>query len=167
MTVSNPNLRWITVFGLGHCRPAPGTWGSLPPVAIAAALALAGILPGTTHAWVYHVVLASVCLLFCWACVAQGDRAEARLGKDPSAAVADEVAGQALTLLALPVPFLTSPTRIALAIAAAFFLFRLCDVIKPPPARGIQKTPAGWGILLDDLIAGLYAASLLQLLRLL
>jgi len=165
VTVSSPNLRWITVFGLGYCRPAPGTWGSLPPVVLASALALFGILPGSTHAWAYHAALALLCLVFCWACIAQGDRAEARLGKDPSAVVADEVAGQAITLMALPIPFLTSPLRVALAIASAFFLFRLCDVIKPPPARSIQKTPAGWGILLDDLIAGLYAAALLQLLR--
>lgn len=163
--MSRRPLVWITVFGLGHLRPAPGTWGSLPPVMIAAVLALAGCLPGSPNAWVFFTTISVVCLLFCWGCVAQGDEAEARYGKDPSAAVADEVAGQCVTLLGLPATFLTSPGRIAAGLAAAFLFFRLCDIIKPPPARGIQKVPAGWGILLDDLVAGVYAAMLLQLLR--
>ena len=48
--------------------------------------------------------------------------------------------------------------------ATAFFAFRICDIVKPPPANGLQKLPAGWGILVDDLVAGVYALVLTQLL---
>ena len=53
--------------------------------------------------------------------------------------------------------------RVSLAVGAAFVLFRIFDIIKPWPARGLQRVPGGWGILIDDLIAGLYAAAVTQL----
>jgi phosphatidylglycerophosphatase A len=80
--------------------------------------------------------------------------------KDPGEVVVDEVAGQALTFL--PAPFLfsntTSLSQIWAVAFAGFFLFRLFDTIKPWPARRLEKLPAGWGILADDLMAGIFAA---------
>lgn len=150
-------LRFITTFGLGHMRPASGTWGSLPPVIIAGAMILFGAGPHT-QPLAYYGVLTAILLVFCAACILQGDAAEARFGeKDPSEAVADETAGQCIPLLAILPANTESPTRGLLFIAIAFFAFRILDIIKPPPAKGWQRIPGGWGILIDDLVAGMYA----------
>ena len=153
----NPAPRAITTYGLGYMRPFPGTWGSLPPAFLAAALALAKIHPGhLSYIWV--ISLSLIVVYFSVACVREGDHAEARFGKkDPSQAVADETAGQALTLLFLPASAFTSTGHGLLAILAAFVAFRLSDIFKPWPICAIQKVPAGWGILLDDLLAGVLA----------
>jgi phosphatidylglycerophosphatase A len=161
-------LHFITVFGIGHMRPASGTWGSLPPVVLAVLLFAAGFSPLSGHAtgaWVYFGVLALVFLLGCAACIYEGDRAEARWGKDPSEAVADETAGQCIPLFFLPLATTADWWKVAVAVFWAFILFRLMDIVKPWPARGLQRIPAGWGILIDDLVAGVYAALALQLLR--
>ena len=85
-------------------------------------------------------------------------QAERVLGvKDPGAIVIDEVAGMTLTVLAFP---LTLPT-----LAAGLVLFRLFDVTKPFPARASQRARGGFGVMVDDLIAGVYAAIVLALLR--
>ena len=156
---------WITVFGLGRLRPAPGTWGSLPPVVLAAVLIASGFGPGA-HPVVYNGALALVVLIFSGACVARGDAAEARSvrGKDPSEAVADETAGQSIALLFLPASAVTGAWAAAGTLALAFLLFRLLDIIKPWPANGLQRVRAGWGILLDDLVAGVYALGVVQVI---
>jgi phosphatidylglycerophosphatase A len=169
--VNRPRVNWITVFGLGHMWPASGTWGSLPPVVLAGAISVSACLlsdrcypcDGSHGAesvwwWLYRGALVLVLIAFSVACVVQGDGAEARFGeKDPSEAVADETAGQCLPLLILPVSY-ESWSQALLALLTAFLAFRAMDIIKPPPARGLQRLYSGWGILVDDLIAGLYAA---------
>lgn len=151
------HLDWISVFGIGMMRPASGTWGSMPPVIVAWLLFAAGVTPDRAPL-VYYGVIGAMLVWACAGCIAQGDHAEARWGKDPSNAVADEVAGQCIPLLALPIAADADWKRVSVTLLAAFLLFRIMDIVKPPPARGIQKAPAGWGILLDDLIAGVYAA---------
>jgi phosphatidylglycerophosphatase A len=95
-----------------------------------------------------------VTVLGVWA----ADEAERVLGgKDPGAIVVDEVAG--MTLAALLVP----PTPSALLVA--FVLFRLFDVLKPFPANDSQRLRGGLGVMVDDLIAGLYALALVVLAR--
>lgn len=157
-------LRVITVFGLGFMRPASGTWGSMPPVLVAAGLIAAGIAPGGSlaHTIAYHTVLGVLFFIFAAACVLQGDCAEARFGHDPSEVVADEVAGQCLALAALPAGALATPGKAALTLLLAFLAFRVLDIVKPWPARQLQRVPGGWGILLDDIFAGLYAAVVVQ-----
>jgi phosphatidylglycerophosphatase A len=87
--------------------------------------------------------------------VAASTRLAARLGrKDPGAAVVDEVVGMWLALLFLP---FTPATAVA-----AFLLFRILDVFKPWPARQFESLPAGWGIMTDDVMAGVYANLLLR-----
>ena len=99
-------------------------------------------------------VLIAVTVLGVWA----ADEAERALGaKDPGAIVVDEVAGMTLSVLALP------PTPAVLA--AGFVLFRIFDVLKPFPANVAQRLPGGAGVVVDDLIAGVYAAALLHLAR--
>ncbi|MCC6678227.1 MAG: phosphatidylglycerophosphatase A [Phycisphaerales bacterium] len=157
-------LNWITVWGLGHLRPASGTWGSLPAWLAAAALVAAGISPAE-HAWVYRGVMLLVLVVFSAACIVQGDRAEARFNKkDPGQVVADEMAGMALTLVMLPAAGMTGGGRAVFTLIYAFLAFRIMDIVKPWPAGAVQRVPGGWGILLDDLIAGLYAGLLIVML---
>jgi phosphatidylglycerophosphatase A len=156
-----PRLPMLTVFGLGRLRPAPGTWGSLPPVALAAALFAMDLTPGS--GW-YELVLAGIGVVFAAACVVQGDLAEAVLGKkDHGSIVADETAGQCVPLLILPSAGMATPALAAFTLVLAFLAFRAADIVKPWPARQIQSLRAGWGVLADDLVAGLYAAAIVHL----
>lgn len=153
----------LTGFGLGLLRPAPGTWGSLPPVVIA--FGMASVLG--PH-WTIEATLILLAAAASIACIRFGGGAESVGGrKDPSWVVADEVAGQALALLLLPWRAPGAPRawmwNIALA-AIAFLAFRALDIFKPPPAHQVQRLRGGLGILMDDLIAGLYALALAQVL---
>lgn len=153
------DFRWhaVTVMGLGHLRPAPGSWGSLPPVAVAGVLILAGLGPAE-HPLVYHAVLAAILVASSAACVVFGEWAEAWYGKkDPGWVVADETAGQCIALVALPVAAGAGLWPLLFALAVAFLTFRLFDIFKPPPANALQKLAGGWGVLIDDLFAGFYA----------
>jgi phosphatidylglycerophosphatase A len=95
----------------------------------------------------------------------QGDRAEVCFfKKDPSQVVADETAGQCLPLMFLPASAFATVGQAAFTIAWAFICFRLLDIVKPWPARGLQRVPGGWGILIDDLFAGVYALGIMQVL---
>lgn len=144
----------MTCFGTGLLRPASGTWGSMP----AAALAWAMLLLGAPQA-VYIGVLALWFVMFCVSCVVFGEWAEAKFGKkDAGQIVADEAAGQCFPLVFLASIGLSGFWDITFVVGAAFVLFRTFDVIKPPPANAMQKLHAGWGVLVDDLFAGLYAA---------
>jgi phosphatidylglycerophosphatase A len=164
----------LSVFGLGFLRPAPGTWGSVPPVALATVLMLSG-----TAWWVHQVVLGAVLVVSSVACVAFGRYAESRFGrKDAAEVVADETAGQCLALMLWPAGLhaggaftgfgegasvgsaLIGPFLAMASAAFAFVAFRTSDIIKPWPARTLEKLPYGWGVLIDDLVAGLYAAIL-------
>jgi len=149
----------LTTFGLGFMRPAPGTWGSLPPCGVAWLCALAAAPAGLTHA-----LLVVILLVFSAACVVWGAWGEKRFGrKDASEIVADETAGQCIPLMFLPAFALDGFWAASFTIGGAFVLFRIMDIIKPWPAHGLQRLRHGWGVLVDDLIAGLYAAIVLQI----
>ena len=93
-------------------------------------------------------------------CVALGAAAERIEGrKDPPSFVLDEAAGQLVALAAAPPP--VAPGEVLFAFAA----FRLFDIVKPFPARRLEKLRGGWGIALDDVVAGLYAWVALLLFR--
>lgn len=155
ITMSPSSEMLLTTGGLGHMRPASGTWGSLPPVIIAYALILLGIGPGDPLSWVYFLVLALICIIYSAACVLLGHEAEAKWGKDPSEVVADETAGQCLTLMFIPAGICNCPMTTMGAVLGAFFLFRAFDILKPWPAGAMQNIAGGWGILLDDIFAGI------------
>ncbi len=117
---------------------APGTVGS------ALALLVLWLLPSTTTARVVFLVVATV------GGIAAAARVERMSGtKDPSIIVIDEVAGMTLSVLVLPLT-----PGVALV---AFLLFRLFDVVKPFPANVSEALPGGFGVMVDDLIAGAYA----------
>lgn len=148
----------ITFFGLGYMRPASGTWGSFGALLVAAGVH--ALLPDAAG-WPWRQgALAVLLLAACVLSVVWGEWAIAYYGScgrkpgDPGHFVLDEAAGQWLSLLMLPMPA-ALPT-IAGVYAMQFVLFRVFDVIKPPPARQFERLPAGWGILVDDLASAVY-----------
>ncbi len=157
-----PNFLLVTSLGLGRMRPAPGTWGSLLTIILVLVLVAMGLGPAESPG-VFNLVLLCVLVIFGLPCLLHGDAAEARfLYRDPSEVTADETAGQCLPLLFLPMAAVMTPGRMFFTLALAFVSFRLLDVVKPWPADRLQRVPGGWGILLDDLMAGVYAAAIVQ-----
>ena len=148
-----------TCFGLGRLPCAPGTWASLPPAIIFGLLWHFGVSAAPISLVMAALTVAgsAVCILCAPAVIAATGQT------DPRLVVADEFAGQALTFLA--VPFLAagpiSTKQVWAVTVLGFLLFRLFDIVKPWPVHGVEKLPQGWGILADDLLAGVYAAVLL------
>jgi len=91
---------------------------------------------------------------------------EATGKNDPGEVVADELAGQAVTFLAIPplIPVTLTLVQICIITSAGFLLFRFFDILKPWPIRKLEKFPKGWGILADDLLAGVFAAIVLVII---
>ena len=140
-----------TFFGVGTLGPGPGTWGSAAAVLIWWGIAQA-VRPG-----LQPLVLATLALFVVLIGIPAATRVEAAAGKtDPGFVVIDEVAGQWITLLFAPVAWKT--------LLAGFILFRGFDIVKPPPVRQLERLPAGSGIVLDDVAAGIYALVVEQLL---
>ena len=141
-------------FGLGWLPVAPGSWGSLPSAII---FGLACYLGGSA-AIVISLMIALI-IVGSFVCVKFSHVAVAATGnEDPNEVVADEIAGQALTFLAMPLMMAdVSGGQIVSIVVLGYFLFRLFDTVKPWPSYRLEKLPAGWGILADDLMAGVYA----------
>ncbi|MFH0765246.1 MAG: phosphatidylglycerophosphatase A [Calditrichota bacterium] len=136
-----------TLGPVGYMPIAPGTWGS----AVAAALWWWGLAYLPPFLYISFLVL----LVFPMA-VWSADKTERRLGKDAHPIVIDEVLGQWIALIGIE-------RRLA-PVLGAFFLFRLFDIWKPYPIDRSQRLKGGWGVVLDDVLAGIYAGILLHLL---
>src|ERR1700704_374840 len=152
LSASKSRLSWMiaTFFGIGHLQPGSGTWASaitvalwwaaskwlpiasLVPVSIAVSglLTLIGIPPSTVVARESGI-------------------------KDPGFVVIDEVAGQMIALIAVPVNWKY--------MLAGFILFRSFDIVKPFPLRRLESLPGGTGIMMGEFGAGLYALALIQI----
>ena len=146
-------------FGLGWLPLVPGTWGSLPPAIIFGLMCQFD----ASGLWVSAVMVA-LAVAGSIVCVEFGPAVIAATGEvDPHEVVADELAGQAITFLAILFAAISglSTRQIWLTTLIGFVLFRVFDVAKPWPINGLQKLPEGWGILADDLMAGVYAAIVL------
>ena len=137
---------WLaTCFKIGHLPIAPGTWGSLAAI-IGWWLWLQYLDP-----LVFIVLIIAIFAIG----VFTTNTIIAHTGeKDPSRIIIDEVAGQWLGLLILPDGMLY--------IAGAFVLFRFLDIFKPWPIRQMEQFPKGWGVMLDDTLAGLLTLGLIQ-----
>ena len=85
-----------------------------------------------------------------------GNKFEIKYGKDPSECTVDEVVGTWISLLALP--------KTIGIIVAAFLIWRILDIIKPPPARGLEKLKGGLGIMIDDVVSGIYTLIIMHLI---
>ena len=145
----------VSAAGLGYLPIAPGTWGSLAGVGIFLLAGSTGSPLACSAILLAGLVLFSILniALGPWACQYYGK-------KDPSPVVIDEVAGYLLAAILLPI----DGVNLYYSAACVFFAFRVFDIIKPPPARRLERLPAGWGILSDDLMAGIYANLLCQCL---
>ena len=126
--------------GVGFCPGAPGTVGT------AAAIPLFVVLSLLPHA-IYLAILLVIALLACWV----AGRAEKILDdKDSSVIVIDEVVGYLVAMALIPASWAS--------VLVGFIVFRLFDIIKPPPIRFLEKSiPGGYGVVLDDAVAGVYA----------
>ncbi len=146
-------IRLINTAGfVGLLRPAPGTWGSL------AALPPALLIYVLGGPWVLLALTIAVTLLGIWTI---GQQIAGQANKDPSEIVIDEVAGQWLALL--PVVFGGWHAGVAVTALwpgwiAAFVLFRLFDIWKPGPIGWADARGDALGVMLDDVIAGVFAA---------
>ena len=144
----HPAALLATWFGSGLLPYAPGTWGSL------AALPFAWVIASLWGQWALLVAAGLAFAVGIWAAEIYARRS---LVDDPPAVVIDEVAGQWLALAVVPPD--------ALPYALGFVLFRVFDIVKPWPANAIDhRLKSGFGIMLDDIVAGGYAAILLWLI---
>jgi len=140
-----------TFFGTGCLKPGPGTWASLATVLVWA-LASSQI-PAANRTWATMIAAALVTLIG----IPAATRVARSSGlKDPQFVVIDEVAGQLVTLIAVPLAWKT--------FVAGLILFRVFDIWKPFPIRRLERLPEGTGIVVDDLGAGLYALVVMHLL---
>ncbi len=141
------DLFFATGLGLGFLRGPTGTYGAILGLGLYALLAR----------WVPLMVHAGLAVpLFFYSVLSAGSAARQLGNKDPKEVVCDEIFGQWFTLLWLPFHW---PTALIGLLAFRFF-----DIVKPFPARRLEHLPGGWGIVMDDLMAAIYAHLLLQVL---
>jgi phosphatidylglycerophosphatase A len=127
-----------TGFFSGYSPVVPGTAGSLAGLALYA-------IPGFEAPIIFLVATVAAFFIGTYASA----RMEHCYGDDPSIVVVDEIVGMWISLFFLP-------KSIVIA-TLAFLAFRFYDIVKPPPARQMENIPGGWGIMLDDVFAGIYA----------
>jgi len=149
VSLSDSAYKHIATLGpVGFVPKAPGTWGTL------AALVVLALLKPSTPILILMVVATVVV-----GTVAAG-RAEIALGQtDSGHIIIDEVAGYFISMLFLP--------QTVFYFAASFVLFRIFDVLKPPPVRQLQELHGGIGVMADDVAAGVIANLVLQIWRIL
>jgi len=131
-------------FYTGYFPIASGTVGSLAAIVIY-------LIPGFEQLF----IIIPATLVFMAYGIFVGTKFENQYGKDPSECTVDEVVGTWISLIALP--------KTLWIILATFFLWRILDIIKPPPARNLERLKGGLGIMIDDVISGLYTLIIMHL----
>jgi phosphatidylglycerophosphatase A len=140
-------LLFATGLGVGYSPIAPGTAGTLVAIPIYFFLSY---IPFP----LYELTLIALFFLSSWI----SDRAQVYWGKrDHPRIVIDEIMGFLITMLWVP--------KTTLFIVLGFFLFRFFDIVKPPPIRRMERVKGGFGVVLDDVLAGVYANIVLHLLQ--
>jgi phosphatidylglycerophosphatase A len=140
---------FVTGFYSGYLKPASGTWGSLLALVIAVAL---------TSLWPAYWILPVLFVVFTIIGIAFGVEGEKLFGKkDPGQIVIDEFVGMWMTILIYP---FQNDHRHWLLYGFGFFTFRILDILKPFGIYSLQKYPAGWGVMLDDIAAGVLGLGL-------
>ena len=142
-----------TAGGVGFIKPAPGTWGTAAAVLVAMPWILNAPATLVTPGLMIAVFMATI--VGVWSAGVAGRCTGIA---DPGAVVIDEVAGVWATLACIP-PVLVIASPVISAILA-FSLFRLFDIVKPWPIAALEHLPGGWGVMADDLAAGLLAGIL-------
>ena len=146
----NPINFIASLAGSGYLPKAPGTWGTL------FSLAVYLILPATWFELPAQYIFAGALLIFCFFSVWISTLAEKNLGHDAPQIVIDEFCGYFVSVLFLP--------KFIMVGIWAFILFRAFDIAKPLFVGLAQRLPKGWGVVADDLAAGLIANLILQVL---
>ncbi len=139
-----------TFFCTGLMKPGPGTWGSAATVVLW--IAVTRFVPANAQPYAAGL-LALISIVVGIPAATLVSRATGL--KDPGFVVIDEVAGQLITFIAVPVSWQS--------VLAGFILFRGFDILKPPPVRSLEKLPEGTGIVLDDVGAGILALVVMHL----
>lgn len=142
----NPIVKCIgSGFYTGYIKYASGTWGSL-------AALLIYLIPGFEQ----PMILIPATILITAIGIPISTLFEKQYGKDPSECTVDEVAGMWISLLFLP--------KQPVIYITAFFIWRVLDIVKPSPAREAENLPGGTGIMLDDVISGVYTLIIMHAL---
>jgi phosphatidylglycerophosphatase A len=141
-----------TVFGAGFLKPGPGTYGSI--VALLLWYAAAHALNSSPLALAIGTTIAALAVTLIGIPAATIVARESGR-EDPGHVVIDEAAGQLIALIAIPADWRHA--------ALSLLLFRVFDILKPPPIRQLERLPEGTGIMLDDVAAGLFALACAQL----
>lgn len=140
--------RWIaTFFGIGYIGKGAGTVAAL----VVCVLLYFGVQLSVLTPFRLFLLIALTLL----AGVISAGKVEGQWGKDSSRVVIDEVLGMLVTVLYVPLNTIN--------LIAALILFRFFDIAKPLYIRRTEQLPGGWGVMADDLLAGIYANLLLQL----
>ncbi len=132
-------------FCSGYSPVASGTVGSL-------AALLIYFIPGFEN---LYIIIPAIILFFIYGVIV-GSKFERLYGKDPSQCTIDEIVGTWIALIALP--------KTAGIVIASFLLWRILDIIKPEPARMLEKIKGGFGIMLDDVISAAYSLIIMHLI---
>jgi len=147
--MKNKFANWFsTIFKIGYMPIAPGTWGSL--VALLIWYVIIGYISTIT-------LIGLIIIIFVFGVYVSGITENNLNKKDPSVIVIDEWVGQWIALLFLQKSLLWG--------LVAFTLFRLFDIWKPYPIRNLDRMSGGWGIMLDDVLAGTYTLVVISVLR--
>jgi len=139
-----------TLFGIGSFPKAPGTAGIL-----FAAIVYFALPDQWFIGWQNSILALFLILVGSIISVFFISKAEVGLGHDNGKIVIDEFWGYFIAILFLP--------KTLIVIVAAFVLFRIFDIFKPEPVNALQKMPKGWGVMADDIMAGIYANIVLQI----
>lgn len=142
----------VSFFGLGNLPGPTGTYGSLGAVVVF--LVIAALLGPARTVWIWSIA-AVLAVLAAAVGIALGRwTVEFYKKKDPGVFVLDEVAGMWIALIAVP---FVDTTSLLWVVLVQFLVFRVADIVKPPPARQAERMRDGWGIVTDDLVAAVYA----------
>jgi phosphatidylglycerophosphatase A len=140
-----------TGLGIGYIRKGAGTVASIVCCGVWYTLSTSTLIPQGDLGIVLLFVTAMITAVGIWSSTV----VEEQWGKDSNRVVIDEIAGMCLSLLFVPVSVKN--------VLIGLFLFRLLDISKPFGIRKLEKLSGGWGVMLDDLLAGFYANMLLQI----
>jgi phosphatidylglycerophosphatase A len=131
-------------FYTGYSPVASGTIGSLAALIIY-------LIPGFEQLF----IIIPFTLIFIGYGIFLGDKFETYYGKDPAECTVDEIVGTWISVIALP--------KTLWIIVIAFFVWRILDIIKPPPARNLERLKGGLGIMFDDVVSGIYTLIIMHL----